>query len=274
MKDEDLKSIGKSRVWQVMASIFLILYLYSYFKDFTSHSGVSQDLQSNSQDINLDVNDNEPTASSRGRIKAIESETHFVSRVVDGDTIEIDGNIKLRYIGIDTPEDSTSENGDCFAKESYEENKKLVEGKYVSLEKDVSETDKYGRLLRYVYVDGVFVNEYLVREGYANVATYPPDVKYSQLFIQMEKEARKNGKGLWGKCMDKVGKVEKVGQPNNSEQINNVSGDWDCSRNIYDCLDFSTHDEAQNAFEACGGITYDMHKLDRDADGIACETLP
>ena len=69
------------------------------------------------------------------------------------------------------------------------------------LEKDISETDKFGRLLRYVYVDDVFVNEYLVRSGFANVSTYPPDVKYEQQFRLLEQEAREQKRGIWaGNC--------------------------------------------------------------------------
>lgn len=69
----------------------------------------------------------------------------------------------------------------------------------VRLEKDVSETDKYGRLLRYVYIDNDFINLRLVAEGYANVVTYPPDLKYSKQFLQAEQGARKSNLGLWNK---------------------------------------------------------------------------
>ena len=68
----------------------------------------------------------------------------------------------------------------------------------VRLEKDVSETDRYGRLLRYVYLeDSTFVNELLVKEGYAKASTYPPDVKHADLFVEAERYARQNNKGLW-----------------------------------------------------------------------------
>lgn len=140
---------------------------------------------------------------------AAQLQNAFVTRVVDGDTIEvnIDGNLKkLRYVGIDTPEtvDPHRPQG-CFGKEASDENKRLVGNKEVYLKKDVSETDKFGRLLRLVYLkldDGslLFVNDYLVREGYANVATYPPDVKYSQQFTLAAQEARDNNRGLWAKC--------------------------------------------------------------------------
>lgn len=127
-----------------------------------------------------------------------------VSRVVDGDTIEVklDGKAyKLRYIGVDTPEtvDPNRPVG-CFGPEASKRNKELILGKTVELEKDVSETDAFGRLLRYVWLDGEMVNARLVRDGYAQVSTYPPDVKYQQLFLQLQREAREAGAGLWSGC--------------------------------------------------------------------------
>jgi micrococcal nuclease len=120
---------------------------------------------------------------------------------VDGDTIEVNigGDLyKVRYIGIDTPETVHPTRGEePYGKEAATKNKELVEGKIVTLEKDISETDKYGRLLRYVYVGDTFVNAELVRLGYAQVVTYPPDVKYQDLFLQLQKEAREEGRGLW-----------------------------------------------------------------------------
>ena len=130
-----------------------------------------------------------------------------VARVIDGDTIVIDTDQKVRYIGIDTPElHDPRKPVQCFAQEAFEKNKELIEGKTVRLEKDVSETDKYGRLLRYVFLDKpataepVFVNEYLVKEGFAHVATFPPDVKYENLFLQDQQDARLQNKGLWKNC--------------------------------------------------------------------------
>lgn len=132
-----------------------------------------------------------------------------VLRVIDGDTIEVmfEGEKKtVRYIGIDTPETvHPSKPVECMGKEASVYNKSLVEGKRVQLEIDISNTDKYGRLLRYVYMDGVMVNELLVKEGYANVLTYPPDVKYDKHFLALEREARVGKKGLWSEvCADDV----------------------------------------------------------------------
>jgi len=118
-----------------------------------------------------------------------------VTRVIDGDTIEvnIDGTIyKVRYIGIDTPEF-----GEPWANEATRLNRQLVEEKTVRLEKDISETDKYGRLLRYVYVDDIFVNAELVRQGLAWAKTYEPDIKYQDILEEAEAEARQAKIGIW-----------------------------------------------------------------------------
>ncbi|MBU2607911.1 MAG: thermonuclease family protein, partial [Chloroflexi bacterium] len=103
-------------------------------------------------------------------------DTVAVIKVIDGDTIVIEGGYRVRYIGIDTPE--IHPRLEAYGIEAWQANRRLVEGKRVRLEKDVSETDRYNRLLRYVYVDGVFVNAELVRMGLARVKSYPPDTKY------------------------------------------------------------------------------------------------
>ena len=128
--------------------------------------------------------------------------TAIVTRVVDGDTIVIDTGEKVRYIGMNTPESVDPRRPvQCFGKEASEYNKQLVTGKKVRLVKDVSETDKYGRLLRYVYLeDGTFVNEKLVRDGYASVMTIPPDVQLSNIINAAEREARADRRGFWAAC--------------------------------------------------------------------------
>lgn len=133
----------------------------------------------------------------------IETESAKVIRIIDGDTIELDGGIKLRYIGIDTPETLHPTIGvECFGAESSKKNSELVLNKEVRLEKDVSETDRYGRILRYVYIAStsgeIFVNQELVKTGFAEARSYPPDIKYQEILRQAEEEARKNNLGLWG----------------------------------------------------------------------------
>ncbi len=128
-----------------------------------------------------------------------------VTYVIDGDTIIVDGNKRVRYVGINTseivyPTPKGKPGFECFAKEAYEENKKLVEGKTVKLIKDVSDVDKYGRLLRYVYVGNVFVNDFLIRQGFAKIMTVKPDTKYYQQFNNAQREAKEKNLGLWKNC--------------------------------------------------------------------------
>jgi micrococcal nuclease len=125
-----------------------------------------------------------------------------VVEVVDGDTIRVNvgGEVHtLRYIGIDSPETrDPNEPVEWMGPEATQANRELVGGKTIYLEKDVSETDQYGRLLRYVFLtSGTFVNAELVRQGYAQAISYPPDVKYQHLLTEVQEEARENGRGLW-----------------------------------------------------------------------------
>lgn len=124
-----------------------------------------------------------------------------VTRVIDGDTIEVFGSKRVRYIGIDTPETVDPRRPvECFGRKAKEVNTRLVEGKTVRLEKDISQSDKYGRLLRYVWVDGKMINDILIRLGFAYATTYPPDVKYQELFREAQREAQENKRGLWAGC--------------------------------------------------------------------------
>lgn len=115
----------------------------------------------------------------------LDIETAVVVQVIDGDTIVIQGGEQVRYIGIDAPE-----KGEPYYYEAREFNEKMVKGKRVQLEKDVSDRDRFGRLLRYVYVDGVFVNREMVRNGYAFSKAYMPDIKYQSILEDAENEAR------------------------------------------------------------------------------------
>lgn len=146
----------------------------------------------------------QPTATSAPVQQEVsqQASTSVVS-VVDGDTLDvrIDGQTyRVRLIGVDTPE--VHGQVECYGREASDRTKALAPpGTPVRLEKDVSETDRYGRLLRYVYLpDGRMLNEVLVREGYAQVATYPPDVKYQDRFLEVQRQAREEGAGLWGNC--------------------------------------------------------------------------
>lgn len=128
-------------------------------------------------------------------------ETVKVTRIIDGDTIEIEGGERVRYIGIDTPETvDPRKTVQCFGVEASKKNKELMEGKTVRLEKDITDRDKYKRLLRYVWLGDTLVNLALVQAGFAHSYSYPPDIKHQDKFFVAEKQAREAKFGLWGGC--------------------------------------------------------------------------
>jgi micrococcal nuclease len=136
-----------------------------------------------------------PASSAPGNLEAT------VARVVDGDTIvvRVYGRLeKVRYIGVNTPEVHHPTKGEePGGREASEVNRRLVQGKQVRLELDVRERDRYGRLLAYVWVGDTMINAELVRLGYAQVMTIPPNVRYQHLFLKLQREAREGGRGLW-----------------------------------------------------------------------------
>ncbi|HXG35670.1 MAG TPA: thermonuclease family protein [Dehalococcoidia bacterium] len=191
--------------------------------------------------------------------------TARVIRVIDGDTIEIEGGQRVRYIGMDTPESTTER--ECFGVEATGRNTELVLNKTVALERDVSETDRYGRLLRYVWADGQMVNEVLVREGYAQVATFPPDVKYVDRLLGAQREAREQNLGLWAACSSAGPTTPPLptaqGPGDNCHPsypdvcIPPPPPDLDCNQIPY--RDFRV-------------LPPDPHRLDGDRDGTGCES--
>ncbi len=158
--------------------------------------------------LNSYINPSEDSNSTSGNTTSsdnsnISSELYKVVRVVDGDTLIIDYNgteERVRLIGVDTPESvhPDEEKNTEFGTTASNFSKELLTDKYVKIELDVQERDQYGRILAYVYLDDVMVNKILLEEGYAKVATYPPNVKYVDDFTAIQEEARNNKKGLWG----------------------------------------------------------------------------
>ena len=122
-----------------------------------------------------------------------------VARALDGDTLELRDGRLVRYIGVNIPESlAPAKSAECFGEEARARNRELVEGKTVLLEKDISETDNAGRLLRYVYLqDERMVNEVLLAEGYAQLGISEPDVKYQQRLARAQRQARDAQLGLW-----------------------------------------------------------------------------
>jgi len=177
--------------------------------------------------------------------------------ITDGDTIrvEINGAVySVRYIGMDTPE-----TGQEYSFEAMTRNSALVSAKTVTLVKDISETDRYDRLLRYIFVGHVFVNYQLVREGLAFVATFPPDVSCAEAFLEAERLARIEAGRVWAPAP-----IPTATQPGDN-----------CHPSYPDvCIpppppDLDCPDIPYRRFRVIGS---DPHRFDADDDGIGCES--
>src|SRR3954453_13739578 len=141
-----------------------------------------------------------------GGAPAARAQVGRVVRVVDGDTIRVrlgGREERVRYIGVDTPE--TVKPGtpvQCFGRAASAYNKRLVRGRSFRLVFDAERRDRYGRLLAYVYrgPDGLFVNAELVRRGFAQTLTIPPNVAHAAELRALAGRARRDGRGLWAAC--------------------------------------------------------------------------
>ena len=132
------------------------------------------------------------------------TETVPVTRVVDGDTIEVQlvgREVDVRLIGIDTPESVAPDQPvECYGRRASAYTGSRLEGEIVHLEFDIERLDRFGRTLAYVWVGDELFNETLVSQGYAVITTFPPNVKYVDRFLAAQREAREAGRGLWGAC--------------------------------------------------------------------------
>ena len=130
---------------------------------------------------------------------------YSIKRISDGDTVviqdESDKQYKIRFIGIDAPESRNvckRKQVQVFGSEAKNHLKKLLFNKKIRLEFDVQKIDRYGRTLAYVYLEnGLFLNQYLLAKGYARIATFPPNIKYVDVFRKSEEKARRNKIGMW-----------------------------------------------------------------------------
>ncbi|HJX31087.1 MAG TPA: thermonuclease family protein [Thermodesulfobacteriota bacterium] len=128
-----------------------------------------------------------------------------VAKVIDGDTIVLDGGEKVRYLGINAPEIRVRYGNQWIPKaqicgeEAKTYNQKLVEGKRVRLEYDQKKRDDYNRILAYVWDDGVLINGELLRNGLALVDVRSPNRKHQKMFFDFQEEARDFHRGIWGK---------------------------------------------------------------------------
>lgn len=133
-------------------------------------------------------------------------EVQMVERVVDGDTLLMKNGERVRLIGIDAPD-----RGECYFKEASTAVKKLVEGKEVRLEKDVSGVDRFGRLLRHVMIpdkdgkqDDLNLSNYLVEQGFVEAVNSPPDLRYRRMMVSLQQNAVRENVGIWKECEHKT----------------------------------------------------------------------
>ena len=208
-----MKQIRATQIRTISAILaFCVIALFLFFRNTKEEP--AQEITSRNAVQSL-LHAVTPAAEKRTAIVTDASEQATVVRVIDGDTIdvEVDGKTeRVRYIGIDTPETvHPSKPVECMGAEASAKNKELVLGSEVRLVKDITDRDKYGRLLRYVYQGDTFVNEALVRGGFASVYTYPPDVAFIPLFLEAQDEAREENRGLWAVCEHPEEKV--IGAP-------------------------------------------------------------
>jgi micrococcal nuclease len=249
------------------------------------------------------------TDSKEGLADSLGLEAVKVTRVVDGDTVEIADGRKVRLIGINTPESTTRH--EEYGKEASNFTKDQLTGKTIWIQKDVSETDRYGRLLRIVWLDvptddmneeeirKKMFNAQLVLNGYAEPSTYPPDVKYSDYFVKFAQEARKNNTGLWAYGengttkgdLDKKAAAQKPADPTSSssnvtqEKNSGTAANSSGSSNTNQQTDSHTAPSSSQPeyYKNCtelrkvypNGVPADhpayQAKMDRDKDNYACE---
>ncbi len=241
---------NKERLYWILGIIILLIIIF--------YSGENYQEKSIAEKVVEESEKQEILKKSQEIIK--EKDEFLVTYVVDGDTLEIETGERVRFVCIDTPE--RGESGYSEAKEYL---KGLVLNKEIKLVKDISETGKYGRLVRYVYLtDGTFVNELIVKNGYGKAYWYEPDTTLCPQIQEAEDYAKENELGIW--------KQEEI-QQEVEEEIIFSDLEYDCSSNIYNCGDFNTYAEAKAVFDFCGGTSNDIHRLDGDDDGEPCESL-
>ena len=177
--------IGKGSSWKTVAIVVLVVLNIVFYKTDAIEVVLGQDL------VEIDFAPQE---------RLIENVK--VIKVIDGDTIEIEGGLKVRYIGIDAPEMNYYEDRspECMSAEATAFNKDLVLGEVVTLETDEQLNDKYGRLLAYVYVGSEMINEKMVTGGMAEAKYYHPNDRYRDELEQAEEMAIAKKIGLWSVC--------------------------------------------------------------------------
>lgn len=175
-----------------------------------------------------------------------EGEQVTIVQVVDGDTVALEDGRRVRYLGINTPERDQP-----FYEEAREANRRLVEGKSVWLVLDIQPTDRYGRILAYVWAGNRLVNLELVQQGFANAYTQPPNVRYSEQIIAAERKAREAEVGLWAKAGIPV-KIQHIHYDAPGPDNEDPNGEWveiiNTGTRTVDLTNFTLKDQANHIY--------------------------
>jgi micrococcal nuclease len=196
---------------------------------------------------------------------------HEVQRVIDGDTADLAGIGRVRFIGVDTPETvHPNKPVEWYGKEASAFTKKMIEGKRVRVEYDWQKKDKYGRTLVYIYLaDGTFLNAEIIKQGFGFAYTRFP-FKFLDEFRAYEREAREARRGLWGPRDEASGVVPASAPmiaPAAVPAVAPVGSGFSCSPRKT-CGQMSSCEEARFQLSSCGN-----RRLDGDGDGVPCEKL-
>lgn len=210
--DSRIKAPGGIVITLITISVFLSFVISGCGASPTE--GTTQaSLAAGTQNVSTAKTQTNSTSTKQGENKSLPVLKATVTRVVDGDTIHVSINGRdetVRMIGVNTPETHhPTKPVEYYGPEVEKFTCSQLNGRQVWLEKDVQERDKYGRLLAYVWLErptsdneaevrAKMYNAKLMLDGYAQVMTIPPNVKYADLFVKLQREAREGGRGLWG----------------------------------------------------------------------------
>jgi len=200
----------------------------------------------------------------------------IVTRVIDGGTFEVaisDVSYTVKYIGLQAP--AVNPAIEWHGPQSLAANDNLISGRSVVLIKDVSDNDALGALLRYVFVDGVFVNYELIQQGHAQALPVTPDLTCETTFLAAGAEARSASLGMWSPTPFPSATITPI--PTNTSPppppTKTLVPVCDCSLR-YTCNDFATHADAQACYLYCTALNFNIGLVDKNGNGLVCEGLP
>jgi micrococcal nuclease len=273
----------------IWAALVICLFTFGCeASDQASTNADTQDPKTSVETTNEPQTENEKDISTDSKLSGEDSlqdlPTATVTRVIDGDTIEISLNGKteaVRLLLVDTPETKHPDLPvQLYGPEASQFAQEILSGKEVRVEYDGPKRDKYDRLLAYLWIDGKNFNRMLLEKGLARLAyVYDPPYTHYDSFVKAQTKAANANKNIWsidGYVSDSgFSKNQQSADSGSKEKTHSYAGPYDPDGPDRNCGDFETQQDAQDFFEAAGGPSRDPHRLDgNDNDGLVCENLP